>query len=250
MQPLLRLLMLLIAAMLFNPSAHANETINIVTDPWPPYAYSENNKLMGTDVDITMAVFKRMGITANIQLLPWKRCLNLVKALKADAILDVSVTEDRKSFLHFPDEPVSTGITVFFKKVENPLASIKLDNPDNIRAGAMLGYKYCDELDNSRLLANAWRVPNLEQNFKMLLLNRVDLVVEVESVGIHKAGKMGIADQLAIVPNARFCPGGNYLAFAKKPGYEKLTLKFSDELAQFKTTQEYKQILEKYEVAQ
>ncbi|KZY41700.1 MULTISPECIES: ABC transporter substrate-binding protein [unclassified Oleiphilus] len=172
--------------------------------------------------------------------------MGLVKNKKADAILAASITEERKEFLHFPSEPVSKGVTVFFKKATNSISSIDLNNPKNLRVGAILGYKYCDELHNSHLLENASRVPTLEQSLNMLLLGRIDLAIGVELVGFHKAREMGILDQLTIVGSKRYCPGGNYLAFAKKPGLEELSLRFSEELTKFKTTDEYKQILAKY----
>lgn len=226
--------------------AWANGTIEIVSDPWPPYVYEEDNKVVGTDAEITTAVLTQMGLKSNISLLPWKRCLGMVKTLKADAILAASITEERKDFLFFPSEPVSTGITVFFKKTSNPLNSINLDNPANLRTGAILGYNYCDTLDNSRLIESASRVATLEQNFKKLLLGRLDLVAEVESVGFFKAKEMNISDQLEIVANARYCAGGNYLAFAKKPAYDELAEKFSVELEKFKSTTTYQKILQKY----
>lgn len=227
-------------------SVWADDVIDIVTDPWPPYAYEKNNKVVGTDVDVTLAVFQKLGIEANVRLLPWKRCLSLVKSQKADAILAASITEERKEFLYFPSEPVSIGTTVFFKKATNPISSIDLDNPNNLSVGALLGYKYCDELDNSRLFENTERVSTFEQSFNMLLLGRIDLAVGVDLVGFHKAWEMGISDQLTIVGSENYCSGGNYLAFAKKNGFDELAVRFSEELKKFKTTDEYKQILSKY----
>ena len=246
MKLLLNQFLFLIIVLSSIKSVWANEALDIVTDLWPPYAYENNNKVVGTDVDVALAVFQKLGVTAKIRLLPWKRCLGLVKNQGADAILAASITEERKEFLYFPSEPISEGVTVFFKKTQNPISSIGLNNNRNLSVGAILGYEYCDELDNSRLLDNASRVLTLEQSFNMLLLGRIDLAVGAELVGFHKAQEMGISDQLTIVGSERYCAGGNYLAFAKKSGYEELALRFSEELTKFKTTDEYKQILGKY----
>lgn len=236
---------ILFTLLLIN-SAHAEQTIEIVTDPWPPYAYEENGKIVGTDVEVTVAVLKQMGITAKFKLLPWKRSLGLVKNNKADAILAVSFTEERDDFLNYPAEPVSEGITVFFKKHSNPISSIDLENPKQLNVGAILGYKYCDELDDSQLLQSATRVPTLEQSFKMLLLDRLDLAVSIELVGFYKAREMAVLDQITPVSNERFCPGGNFLAFAKKATYKTLAQNFSQQLIKFKTTEQYRTILKKY----
>lgn len=60
---------ILFTLLLIN-SVHAEQTIDIVTDPWPPYAYEENVKIVGTDVEVTVAVLKHMGITEKYKLLP------------------------------------------------------------------------------------------------------------------------------------------------------------------------------------
>lgn len=246
--PLIRTVktILYVFGLLLSLLVHAESRLEIVTDPWPPYAYEQNGQAVGTDVDTALAVFKQMGIHAEIKLLPWKRCLAMVENKQADAILAASITEERKAFLHFPIEPVSTGVTVFFKRKGEDINTIDLSNTGDLRTGAMLGYKYCQELDESPLIKNAARVSELEQNFNKLLLERLDLIVAVESVGFFKAQAMGISDKIEVVPAARFCEGGNYLAFAKKPGNDELSEKFGQALLQFKQTSAYRRILQKY----
>ncbi|MDX1693116.1 MAG: transporter substrate-binding domain-containing protein [Ketobacteraceae bacterium] len=239
-------LILFVSLMALVQLACAGQTIDIVTDSWAPYAFEKDNRVVGSDVDIVREVFRKMGINANIRLLPWKRCINQVKSLQADAILAISVTEERKAFLHYPEEPVSEGVTVFFKKAGSDIRSVNIDNPENLDVGAMLGYHYCEELDDSRLIKNATRVPTLEQLLSMLALGRIDLAVEVELVGMYKARAMGLSDKLSIVADTEYCQGGNYLAFAKKPGYEELATRFAEELKKFKTTDAYQQIIKTY----
>ncbi|MDX1451727.1 MAG: transporter substrate-binding domain-containing protein [Oleiphilaceae bacterium] len=224
----------------------AQTNVRVVTDAWAPYAFESEGKLVGADVDVAYEVFKSLGVGAHIEILPWKRCLSLVKEQKADAILAVSLTEKRKSFLHYPTEPVSYGQTVFFAKQGHKIDSINLNNPFNLRVGAMLGYSYCHELDESRLLDSASRVSSLEQNFKKLLLGRIDLLVEVDAVGLYTAKQLGVADKVKVVPSAPFCFGGNYLAFAKKTGMDVLSQSFSDALIEFKKTPQYNAILAEY----
>ncbi len=116
---------------------------------------------------------------------------------------------------------------------------------NELRAGALSGYSYCDEIDHSPFMKHAERVRSLESGFKMLLANRIDVLVEVDSVGYFTANQMGISDQIAIIPNAAYCHGGNYLAFSKKSGYDQLASQFSQALQTFKITDEYKHILKR-----
>ncbi len=227
----------------------AVEPLKIVTDPWPPYSIELDRGASGMDVDIIRAVFDEMERDVEIEFLPWKRCLLLVQEKKVDAILDASITQERKAFMHFPSEPVSEGVTVFYTHKDTPVRFDSLDELDEMKAGAILGYSYCDELDNTVFMKNAIRNNSLRQNFNMLLAGRLDFVVAVDVVGAAVAKDMGVWDRLQMVPNALYCKGGNYLAFSKREGHEALAQTFGDALARFKQTAEYLEILRNYGAA-
>lgn len=225
----------------------ANEkAFTLVTDAWPPFVIDNEHGLSGTDVDITRIIFKRLEQPLEIKITPWKRCLNMMKQKAADGILGVSLTAKRKQFLYYPEAPVSEGTTALFTHHKRTFKIDKLSELGNKRTGAILGYSYCDELDNSDFIKRAERVSTLEQNFKKLMANRLDLFVEVESVGLYTAKTMGLDDQITIIPNARFCHGGNYLGFAKTERNQALAQRFDRELSAFKKTAEYSLILKKY----
>lgn len=78
------------------------------------------------------------------------------------------------------------------------------------------------------------------------MADRLDFIVEVDSVGLYTAKKMDIANKVYVIPGAEFCKGGNYLAFSKKTDYENLSVRFNTELELFKTSAEYEAILQKY----
>jgi polar amino acid transport system substrate-binding protein len=165
-----RRVVLTLFLLLCATSTHATEPLLIVTDPWAPYTFEDKGTVIGTDVDITRAVFKRLGMDVKIQILPWKRCLAMVESRTVDAILAVSVTPERQQFIHFPEEAVSEGITVFFVKNDRKINFTNLTDLNDSRAGAMLGYSYCNEVDQSAFMRRAERVDTLEQLFNMLLL--------------------------------------------------------------------------------
>lgn len=243
-------LCLVISLVLLPVLLQAKEPLRIVVDVWPPYVMLQGDDLVGADVDITKAVFAQMNVPISIELLPWKRCLSLVESQQADAILDASITTEREKFLYFPDEPISRGVTVFFKKKSHFIPFEGLSDLEKIRVGAISGYSYCDEIDGSPFYDQFERVGSLDQNFQKLLLGRIDTLIEVDSVGSYTAESMGILDQIDTIPNANYCHSGSYLAFSKKPGHQDLSVQFGAVLRQFKTTDAYRQILQKYGVRQ
>lgn len=239
---------LILMTCFFSEVFAKEDSLTIVTDSWPPYVIFENDTVSGTDVEITRAVFKNMNIPINIEVMPWKRCVELIKRKKVDAILGISLSEERNAFLHYPNSPISTGTTVFFTRKDPDFSFVNLNQLKDKRAGTILGYRYCETLDNADLIKQAESVSRLEQNFNKLLKGRLDLVVEVDSVGFYTAQKMGISKQISMLADARFCVGGNYLAFSKKQEFEKVAVQFNTALEAFKLTEDYRLILQRYGV--
>jgi len=227
----------------------AKEPLRVVTDAWPPYSTELNGKAAGMDVEITQAVLDALNIPVKFEFMPWKRCLRLIENGQADAILDASITPERKAFMHFPEEPVSEGVTVFFVKRNHSLTFTELSDLNGYRAGAVSGYKYCDQIDRMQFMRDAVRSTSLKQNLNMLLVGRLDFVVGVDTVGYALAREMDISKQITEIPNARYCRGGNYLAFAKKEGYDALASQFSRALQSYKNTRAYIELLASYGIA-
>jgi len=238
--------LLAFAVALFSMALLAKDPLTVVTEPWPPFTIMEGENISGADIEIIEAVFARLEMPITIVNCPWKRCLKLVKDLKADAILDASMTEERKDFLFFPKEAVSEGITTFFISEGRNIPFTGLNSLNGLKAGAISGYKYCDEIDNSQFTIEAERVASVTQNFKKLLLGRIDFLIAVDAVGYYTAQQMNILDKISIIQNANFCYDGNFLAFSKKEGHKQLSKQFGQVLERFKTTQKYRQILTKY----
>ncbi|MCP4104302.1 MAG: amino acid ABC transporter substrate-binding protein [Desulfobacteraceae bacterium] len=73
----------------------------IVTDPYEPFIFPPGAELKGLDYDVTEAVFQMLKIPIEIKFYPFKRCLNTVKAKKADALIDLAITEERHTLCSF-----------------------------------------------------------------------------------------------------------------------------------------------------
>lgn len=227
------------------PLARAEEPLRVVTEAYPPFVYQEDGKAKGIDWEVTQAILEEMGIGADLQFCRWKRCLVTVQSGYADAILDVNKTPDREKHLVFPEEHLSRAPTVFFQREGQEFHYTSPDELPPVKAGTILGYHYCDELAKAPLKIEEGK--SLEQNFEKLLQGRLTLVIENVFVGRFIARETGIADQVEVVPGARFCEQEkNYLAFAKYSRYAALAERFSQALSKFKGTDRYRQILAKY----
>ena len=62
---------------------------------WPPYTYEDGNTLKGYDLDVLAEIFNSSGLNYDVIMLPWRRCLEMVKQGLIDVALSASGTQER-----------------------------------------------------------------------------------------------------------------------------------------------------------
>jgi polar amino acid transport system substrate-binding protein len=170
----------------------------------------------------------------------------MVQKKEVDAILDLMATPERKEFLFFPDEYISASpTTLFFRHGQMPKFE-KLADLSGYVMGTQRGFEYPKEISNATLTKE--EAPSLDSNLQKLLLKRIDVLVDNKTVVLYKAHQMGIMDKITYDPRPLGNPEEalNFVAFAKKEGYDKLAVRFSAALKVFKTSEAYRAILAKY----
>lgn len=222
----------------------AQERLLVVTDQWAPYVYRENDTIKGVDYEIMMAVMSTMGYEIDFQLLPWKRCIRMIEEKSADAILDISMTEQRKKAMYFPQEKISDSASVLFYLKGKEYRYEVLEDLSGLTIGTVLGYAYSKEFLEADFFTRE-PVKTEEQNLKKLLYGRIELFLSNKNVGLYAIHKMKIEDKVDFLPKV-VSSGENYLAFSQKNGHAALSEIFSEHLERFKTTPEYTAILNKY----
>jgi polar amino acid transport system substrate-binding protein len=223
-----------------------NQPLLIVTEPWEPYIFDVDSPLKGMDYEVVEAVFREMKIPVKIEFYPFKRALILVQKQKADAILDLMVTPERKEFLYFPDEYISASpTTLFFRHGQMPKFKTLSDLSGYVM-GTQLGFDYPKVVADAPLTKE--EAPSLDSNLQKLILKRIDILVDNRTVVLYKAHQLGLLDKITYDPRPLGNPEEtlNFLGFAKKEGYDQLAARFSAALKVFKTREEYRAILTKY----
>jgi len=87
--------------------------------------------------------------------------------------------------------------------------------------------------------------PSRESLIKLLLIGRVETVLDSILPFLADARRLGVTDQVrALLPSLAETPG--YLFFSRKPGHDALARRFSAALTAFKETPEYDAIKERY----
>ena len=78
-------------------SSIAAERLPVATFAFPPYNYMDNGKVVGSEIDIVLTVFERMGYEVDAQLISIKRALRDTANGKFVALVALSETPERFS---------------------------------------------------------------------------------------------------------------------------------------------------------
>lgn len=242
--PLLNRCLCLLLLVCLSPLAQA-ERLRLVSDDWAPYLYQVAGRPAGIDYEVTNEVFRRLGYEVDWQFMPWKRCLAMVEQGLADGVMDIFELDSRKTWMVYPDEPMSTVEFVLFQAKSRPHTIGRLDDLAGLNVGTSPGYSYGGGFNESPLFRRE-AAPTHEANFGKLALGRIDLLVTDRRVGRHLLRQLGLAQQVQELPLV-ISRQPQYLGLARKPGREQLAAAFAEELRRFKLEPAFAAITTRYE---
>lgn len=223
------------------------EPLIIVSEPWPPYVFEENNTLRGVDYEISDRLLRALGYQPEWRMMPWRRALHEVREGDADAILDIGINDQRRQQYHYPSEPLSYSETVLFYRKDQPFPFTGVEDLRGLRLGISAGYSYGNAEFKAADNFERWPCPSIEACLLMLQHSRIDMLPINRRVGLYTTRKLGLSNSIAH-HDTLLSSGELYLAFARTPALEELARRFSDAQRQFKQSDEYRHLLQQYGV--
>ncbi|GGX58295.1 transporter substrate-binding domain-containing protein [Saccharospirillum salsuginis] len=229
------------------PAAELKPLI-VASEVWPPYV-TDRSDLPGFDVEVSRRVLADLGYDLQLRLMPWRRALVHAKSREVDAVLDAFDGPDRHAWLYYPDEPLSTSTSSLFCHDCDRTSAPGLEELTNAIVAVNRGYQYSDAFDAHPGIDRV-EVGSFRQGFMLLARGRVDYYAINNRVGLFTLQQMDEASDFRLLtpPIAPVEPV--YLVFAHKPGLEALSRRFSERLAEFKQTEDYRAILARYGIVE
>lgn len=224
--------------------AHA-QPLKVCTNEWPPYTLLEDGQVRGIDADLLHLVLSNLGISYDITLEPWRRCLHRMSEGQLDILLDAFYSDERARHMIFPSEPMAESAMVLFYATARPHKVNSVKDLRDLRVGTEPGYAYGDQAFASATHFIREDAPSLEANFGKLLLGRVDLVITDRAVGLYTARSLGMQTAIGFNPQPLYSDRV-YAAFSRKPSTAALLPRFERELKRIKASPEYAAILQRY----
>lgn len=225
----------------------------------PVYQYVDNNgKFAGLDVELSQAIFEQAGFEITFVALPWKRIVFLLEHGELDVALSAADSDERKVFAYFSEEYLRFGHTVLFARKEDkhkfdPRKTLNQLKDMEVRLGAIHGVSYSLEFD--KLASTPWFKRNLftfgsyERLLELLLIGRLDAYLGSEF------GQLSLINQKQlqgkVVPVFYLMSdieAQTHVMYSKKSvPYEWVKL-IDQSIAEFRATDAYRKIVQKYQV--
>ncbi|MCW9045429.1 MAG: transporter substrate-binding domain-containing protein [Alphaproteobacteria bacterium] len=184
---ILSFLLLLTVFLALTKTVSAEVTLKLVNDPWPPYT-GMNLPGKGVATEIVVTALNKAGYKTSMHFAPWARALEGTISGTYDILLTTSFTKERAKVVAY-SEPYLGNVIRFIKLESKAYHFDQLDDLHHLNIGVVRGYVYEPMFDKSELI---YKIENtlLENNLRMLLAGRLDLVVEDELVAQKTISKL------------------------------------------------------------
>ncbi len=136
----------LIGLLPFASASAAEETINLLTQNFPPFSMAADGKnfakeaaISGIDAEVVAALFKRAGVPYTLTLrFPWSRLQQLAEKSPGFAVFSLSRTPEREPKYKWVG-PLSEIQIVLLKRPDSPIQLSTLDDARQYRIGSKDG---------------------------------------------------------------------------------------------------------------
>ena len=175
-----------------TPFLHADK-LKIFTEEMPPYNYSdENNEATGFATGIVKELLKRSGLgvaDGKIKVYPWARAYIILQKEKNVMLFSTTRSEEREKLFKWVGPIASRTIWFWKLKKRKDINVSSLDDAKQYKVGAVREFasaKYMKELGFNLDLCNSE-----ENNFRKLLVHRIDILTALELAAAYQMNKLG-----------------------------------------------------------
>ena len=222
--------------------------LTLEADHWMPYNGGGGIET-GYVLDLVRAIFEPKGIQVVFTPTPWARALQDARSGKCMAVIG-ALKQDAPDFI-FPEEETGRACFEFYVKAGSDWKYQGIGSLEGRLLGVAKDYRYFPELDD-HISAHPKGVyvsfgdRALESNVRLLLLGRLDTVVDDANVLRFFIARKQLASQLVSAG-----PGGrvmrNYVAFSPvHPSSREYARTLSQGLRTLRKSGQLKKILAKY----
>ena len=157
------------------PVPSSAQKLRLICEDTPPMQFkAPDGSLTGLTVEVVQEIQKRVGNTDPIQMLPWARGLKYLNEEPNTVLFTMARTAERNDLYQWVG-PVSEEIMGLYAKADSPLQIKSLDDAKKVHAIGVYRDDIRDQYLTNNGFTNLYRATAGIQNYKMLMLGRIDL---------------------------------------------------------------------------
>lgn len=192
-------------------------SVTMCIDHYPPFqVIGANGEVTGENIEVTKAVFQRLGIALHYTRdTPLKRCLMMLDLGLADVMTGLLDTPERRQSLHMMLYSDAIDKSIYIRKGARNIE--RFSDLENLTIGIMRGAKQFRLLDNApQGFFKVEELSSLELAFKMLVRGRVDVVSSTNYSADLAIKKLGFSELIEKASYEISDRSPTYISISKK----------------------------------
>ncbi|MBU2710297.1 substrate-binding periplasmic protein [Zooshikella harenae] len=211
----------LVLGLVYVKSFALELNIRVVTEEFPPYNYTQDNKLVGLSTNIVQAVFKELKINPEIRVYPWVRAYQTALNEPNTLIFSIGRNHKRENLFNWIGVIAPAKSFLFRLPSRNDIVISTLQDakpylmgtfPESVREQYLIGNGF----EKGVHLVSTY---SYEKSFNLLVNKRIDLWAMNELVAYYIARKAGYDPHKTLKKTfflKELSPEGYYMAFNKE----------------------------------
>jgi polar amino acid transport system substrate-binding protein len=165
--------------------ATTESKLRLACNDFPPHKIDTPGAdgLRGFDIDIIDGALKRIGWSADISFMPWKRALELVERGEYDGLCSCSYTKEREDKLLFSDELGAVSVGLFARSPQAFAGIARVTDLKGRKVATVGGYNLEGELAKVGAVVEA--ASSDKSALDMLVGGNVDMLYAYELTAKH-----------------------------------------------------------------
>jgi polar amino acid transport system substrate-binding protein len=226
-------------------------SIDIVTEEFPPFNYTDKGRLTGYATEVVEAVLAEAGVKGTFHMVPWARAMNWAQGKENVLIFSIARNEERENKFKFVGQ-ITEGENYFYALKARNIELSSLESAKKFVVGVVH-----DDIKEAMLIKQGFElnknlisVQSSEQNYRKLKTGRIDLWPMNSVTMRYVVRQSGDEPDWTIEPvlkiDSIFLYPGDFMAFGLKTS-DAVVEAFRQALDRVKASGKFKEISAKWE---
>jgi polar amino acid transport system substrate-binding protein len=216
---------------------------------WPPFTSDKFGiATEGLSLELMRAIFSRLGIEVEIELLPQKRMLDYLRRGAKDGATVISINKERQEYLEFSEPLFSKrGYIYYSSSRKDPLIWDDYSDLQGLTIGIVSGHNYGEDFTGAVTSYNLdiKTLSRALQGFDLLLTNRLDCFLSINLTANYLLADSKYSGRISHAPKTYYYKD-YHLAFAKKSAALPLMPKVNEVIIEMKKDGSMDRIISSY----